>query len=219
MVLAKSGVAGSWLMASISAEWSAKACSKAGRKCSGLIASKGGVWCGACHAMRSGLSWFCGAVVVPVSDIEKSRISAANLTTSYITRSGFFGPFALDSGPLFGEIAAAKQDPIDELAALADPPPDRLAQRRHRALGRDPDRRRGVRRGLRRRLGARDSLRPWRSGRPYPAGGAVCARRVRDDRLHPRRPARRALLQARLTRARARDSRSGCAARLRAALP
>ena len=72
-------------------------------------------------------------------------------------------------------------------------PPDRLAQRHHRHQRGDPDRRRGVRRGLRRRLGARDPVRARRHRRAHPAGGAVCARRLCHDRFHPRRAARRAV--------------------------
>ena len=52
---------------------------------------------------------------------------------------------------------------------------DRLAERHHRHLGGDPDRRRGVRRGVCRRLGARDPVRPRRHRRAHPAGGAVRA--------------------------------------------
>ena len=56
MVLAKSGVEGSWMIAAISAEWSTKACSKAGRKCSGMISANGGVANGVSQAFRSGLA-------------------------------------------------------------------------------------------------------------------------------------------------------------------
>jgi hypothetical protein len=56
MVLAKSGVAGSWVMAAISAAWSAKACSNAGMKCSGVISANGGVSNGVCQAFSSGFS-------------------------------------------------------------------------------------------------------------------------------------------------------------------
>ena len=112
-------------MAAISAAWSAKACSKAGRKCSGAISANGGVSNGVCHAFSSGL---CLGLrrrpcVCRVSDIDKSRLSSRiDLRANYITRSGFFGPFALDSAGLFGEIAARKQDLDHELAALPDRP-------------------------------------------------------------------------------------------------
>src|SRR5229473_1144602 len=62
MVFAKSGAEGSWVIAAISAEWSAKACSKAGRKCSGAISAKGGVSNGVCQACSSG---FAGAWQTP----------------------------------------------------------------------------------------------------------------------------------------------------------
>src|SRR5882724_133104 len=74
MVLAKSGAEGSWVIAAISAEWSAKARSKAGRKCSGRISANGGVSNGAVHGFSSG---FAGAsepaAFCWVSDISNSR--------------------------------------------------------------------------------------------------------------------------------------------------
>ena len=74
MVLAKSGAEGSCTIAAISAAWSAKACSKAGRKCSGSISAKGGVSNGVCQALRSGFAWACAAAAISeVSDINISR--------------------------------------------------------------------------------------------------------------------------------------------------
>src|SRR5258707_15086749 len=74
MVLAKSGAEGSGVIAAISAAWSAKACSKGGRKCSGLISANGGVSNGVCHAFKSGFSGACEVTEVSrVSDISNSR--------------------------------------------------------------------------------------------------------------------------------------------------
>src|ERR1019366_10593577 len=71
-----------------------------------------------------------------------------NHGASYITRSGFFGPFTLDRTALFIEIAAPNrtfcQDPCHERTALPDrEQPDHLAERHHRDQRGDPDRRRG----------------------------------------------------------------------------
>src|ERR1700731_4582141 len=41
---------------------------------------------------------------------DNSRFRRLYLAASYITRSGFFGPFTLDRAGLFIEIAAPKQD-------------------------------------------------------------------------------------------------------------
>src|SRR4029453_6934709 len=113
MVLAKSGVAGSWVMAVTSAEWSAKACSKAGRKGSGLISSKGGVLNGVCHGPRSGgPGAFERAVVARVSDITKIPFSPQIYGGFYSMRCGNFAPFALVRSGLFGEIAARTEDQI-----------------------------------------------------------------------------------------------------------
>src|SRR6476661_4082911 len=112
MVLAKSGAAGSWMIAPISAVWSAKACSNAGRKCSGLISANGGVSNGVCHACTSGFSRACAMIAVSrVSAITISRFRRNSRGESYIMGWGFFAPFALDRSALFGEIAAPKQDP------------------------------------------------------------------------------------------------------------
>ena len=71
MVLAKSGVEGSWVIAATSAEWSAKACSKAGRKCSGAISANGGVSNGVCHGLSSGFAWSCEMTAAPmISDMQ-----------------------------------------------------------------------------------------------------------------------------------------------------
>src|SRR5215510_9107328 len=111
MVLAKSGVAGSWVMASTSAVWSAKARSKAGRKCSGLIASNGGVSSGVCQGRSNGFSSATeGAVFDGVSDIAKSCFSPQIYGGIYITRCGIFAPFALVRRAHFGEIAARTKD-------------------------------------------------------------------------------------------------------------
>jgi hypothetical protein len=60
----------------------------------------------------------------------------------YITRYGIFRPFALDSPGLFGEIAPPNRTLFHEHAArLPRQERDRLAERRHRHLGGDPDRR------------------------------------------------------------------------------
>ena len=123
----------------------------------------------------------------------------ANLLGIYITRWGFFRPFTLDSAGLFIEIAAHNRTPHHELAAFSERvPPDHLAERHHRHLRGDPDRRRGVRRGVRRRLGAGDPVRSRRHRRAHSAGGAVRGRRLRDGGVHPRRPARRAVHEARV---------------------
>src|SRR5881396_2471400 len=81
MVLAKSGTAGSWVIAAISAEWSAKARSKAGRKCSGRISAKGGVSNGVVHGRSSGFAGasefaafcFVSDIAIPVSGLENMR--------------------------------------------------------------------------------------------------------------------------------------------------
>src|SRR4051812_35820329 len=113
MVLAKSGVAGSCSIAAISAEWSANACTKAGRKCSGAISANGGVSNGVCHAFSSGLTGACEVTAVSkLSDMTIPRFRP-QYTGQVISRDrGFFGPFALDSGGLFREIAAHQQDQI-----------------------------------------------------------------------------------------------------------
>src|SRR3954470_19316297 len=104
MVLAKSAAVGSLVIAAISAEWSAKACSKAGRKCSGLISSKGGVANGVTQAFSSGL--VSESVVWRGSDITRPDFCGSIVAASYSMRWGFFGPFGLAPGRLFGEIAA-----------------------------------------------------------------------------------------------------------------
>src|SRR6266700_7351249 len=132
MVLAKSGTAGSWVIAVISAVWSAKACSNAGRKCSGAISANGGVSNGVCHACSSGFGAGEGTNVSKVSDMTIPVTPQMN-GAIYITPLGFFGPFTLDSGGLFREIAPPNRIQKHELAALPDQrPPDHLADRRHR---------------------------------------------------------------------------------------
>src|SRR5262245_11211691 len=100
-------------MAATSAERSAKACSKAGRKCSGLISSKGGVSNGVCQGRSSGLSCAPGSTVVArVSDITKIPLSPQIYGGIYSTRCGIFAPFALVRSCLFGEIAARTEEQI-----------------------------------------------------------------------------------------------------------
>jgi hypothetical protein len=69
------------------------------------MSANGGVSNGVCHACNSGLA--CGREMVVVSLVSDISIPAhvADYGRRYITRWGFFGPFALDSGGLFGEIA------------------------------------------------------------------------------------------------------------------
>src|SRR5258708_23912450 len=92
MVFAKSGAEGSWVIAAISAEWSAKACSKAGRKCSGAISAKGGVSNGVCQACSSGFAGACG--LTAVSKVSDIRIPVFDpiYCGRYSTRWGFFRP-------------------------------------------------------------------------------------------------------------------------------
>src|SRR3569833_511129 len=104
MELAKSGAAGSLVIAAISAEWSAKACSKAGRKCSGLISSKGGVANGVTQAFSCGL--VSESVFWRGSDIASPGLHGSIVAASYSMRWGFFGPFGLAPSRLFEEIAA-----------------------------------------------------------------------------------------------------------------
>src|SRR6266481_2042463 len=100
----------------------------------------------------------------------------------YITPLGFFGPFALDSGGLFREIAPPNRIQKHELAALPDQrPPDYLAERRHRHQCRDP-------------------VRSRRHRRAHPASRAVCDRRLHHGDVHPRRAARRAVYASRVSR-------------------
>src|SRR5690349_21551793 len=140
MVLAKSGAAGSWVMASTSAVWSAKARSKAGRKCSGRIASNGGVSNGVCQGrnsgFKSGLSCaFEGAVFAFVSDITKSRFRR-KFTGESITRdAAFLRLLRLKQAAFSERLRPARKGPNDEHARPLDrPPPDRLAERHHRHL-------------------------------------------------------------------------------------
>src|SRR6266436_8137597 len=110
MVLAKSGNEGSWVMAAISAEWSAKACSKAGMKCSGAISAKGGVSNGVCQAANKGLA--CSgaeAVFSRVSDITNPDFVPIRFRPFISRDRAFFQPFALDGTGLYGEIAPLKQ--------------------------------------------------------------------------------------------------------------
>src|ERR1700704_483572 len=107
MVLAKSGAEGSWVMAATSAEWSTKACSKAGRKCSGATSANGGVSNGVCHAFSSGFAGACEATAVSEVSAITIPVLGLNDWRTYSTRWGFFGPFALDRASLFREIAAA----------------------------------------------------------------------------------------------------------------
>ena len=69
------------------------------------------------------------AAVCMVSDIANFRSVSRMMAGIYITRCGFFGPFALDSGALFREIAARNRIPAHELAALPDPQPARSSGR------------------------------------------------------------------------------------------
>src|SRR5207244_12157277 len=90
MVFAKSGAEGSWVIAATSAAWSAKACSKAGRKCSGLISANGGVSNGVCHAFKSGFSGACEVSAVSrVSDINHSCFRPEYIE-EVISRDGAF---------------------------------------------------------------------------------------------------------------------------------
>src|SRR5215470_8681791 len=130
MVLAKSGVAGSWTMAATSAAWSAKACSKAGRKCSGAISVNGGVSNGVCHAFRSG---FAGAAGCKGSDIVLPGFRHEMDRQSIPCDQAFLGLLRLIAGPFSERLRPSEQDAEDELAALPDRrPPDRMAERRHR---------------------------------------------------------------------------------------
>ena len=105
-------------------------------------------------------------------------VFAANLRRIYITRCGIFGPFALDTRRPFQRHCGPQTGPTMSMQPTSTScPPDRLAERHHRHLGGDPDRRRGVRRGVRRRLGARDPDGPRRHLRAHHPGGAVCHRR------------------------------------------
>ena len=94
MVLAKSGAAGSCSIAAISAAWSAKACSKAGRKCSGAISANGGVSNGVCHAFSSGFAWACEAAAISVvSDIKISRFRSRMNCRNLYHAMGLFWAF------------------------------------------------------------------------------------------------------------------------------
>src|ERR1700745_771336 len=80
---------------------------------------------------------------------SKNPVFLRHILPPAISRDrAFLGLLRLIAAPFSERLRPAKQDVIDELAALSDLPPDRLAQRRHGDLGCDPDRRRGVRRGL-----------------------------------------------------------------------
>src|SRR5229473_4710017 len=112
----------------------------------------------------------------------------------------FLGLLRLIARAFSERLRPSNRTRIHERAALPDHlPRDRLVIRRHGDQRRDPDRRRGVWSGVCRRLGARDSVRARRHRSPYPAGGAVRGRRLRDGGVHPRRAARRAVHEARVS--------------------
>src|SRR5262245_12986465 len=99
MVLAKSGRVGSWVIAWISAAWSAKACSKAGRKCSGWISAKGGVSNGVCHGWSSGFVPASGAAASGwVSDITIPVFFLQNMRQSISRHAAFLGLLRLIDG-------------------------------------------------------------------------------------------------------------------------
>ena len=120
-----------------------------------------------------------------------------------ISRDGaFLGLLRLIAVGLFREIAALNRTyAMSSQPSPTRRPPDRLAERHHRHQRRDPDRRRSVRRGVCRRLGARDPARSRRHRRAHPAGRAVRARRLHHGGVHPRRAARRAVYASRVTSA------------------
>src|SRR6266478_4212787 len=127
MVFAKSGAEGSWVIAAISAAWSAKACSNAARKCSGLISANGGVSNGVCHAFKSGISGACEvAAVSRVSDINNSRFGPEYIA-ELISRDGAFVGLLRLIAVHFSGRARPKLAIAHQSAALPDlPPPDRL---------------------------------------------------------------------------------------------
>src|SRR5712691_11872317 len=75
----------------------------------------------------------------------------------------------------------------------AAPPPDHVGARAHRAERGRPDRRRGVRRGLRGRLGARRPVPSRRNRRLRAAIDFLCDRALHHGELHSRRPQGRAV--------------------------
>src|SRR3977135_2252549 len=90
MVLAKSGAEGTCSIAAISAAWSAKACSKAGRKCSGAMLANGGVSNGVCQGFSSGLAWPVEAAGVgKVADIA-IPVFSSQITQRAISRDRAF---------------------------------------------------------------------------------------------------------------------------------
>src|SRR6266849_5694280 len=180
-------------MAVTSPRCSASAAAKAGAKCSGLIAAKGCVAKGVVHSARTGLSRSAGEA--------ESCVICGLLAL----RAGLAG---LDRGDHIVDIAARNED----LPDVADRfnqgrAPHELAERLDRAERRDPDRRRGVRRRLRWRLGGGKSARARRHGRLCAAGYLLPHRHRRNGRLHPQRHARRAFHAARLSRAAAARTR------------
>ena len=110
-------------------------------------------------ATPSAAGWCAGEVTSgKVSDIKKSVCVAIGTGASYIMRwLGFFGPFALDSEGLFGEIAHPNR--IRRIVRAPPRPPatlpDRWRDSHHRRLTPSAPKERGVCR----RLGARDPVR------------------------------------------------------------
>jgi len=105
----------------------------------------------------------------------------------------FLGPFALDNGGLFGEIAPLTGHFSMSMLPSSAAKARSSGRHHHRHLGGDPDRRGGVRRGVCRRLGAGDPVRARRTSEHILQAVLFAIGRPDHGGVHPQRPAHRAV--------------------------